>query len=429
MVETKPNNHSQFRKEPVQDREALVGDISLAAEGVFLWASLVVKEMRYKLDSEQKIPALRAVLNWLPTKLEACFERILMDRILCSSDKEEATICLRIAMFAVQSERWDPFGLWFYSRICGVLRDESTQHGSDTEEADRNCAFHFDQRTPGLFRGLMVIQPHRDNDSDSDSDSEVDDMEPEMFHSTLLFIHRSVYDYLQTKKAREALQDVFSDNDVVRVIFRSLLLAVRKMPSERSVEHDHFLHGLWVTVIAVIPLIQHLDICDQNKSLLENLETELLVRQLGCCAETGEIDWSVSRASNFSGATIFTGDGLISLFSLSYLMGYDMFTCGLQVRTHWNNEKFVKASLLCRGTDKREYAESVAGLLLLLRCGCDPNYDITSRDGSKGSAWMRILHTTIKSGEIFDMQKDENNSKRTIFKAFFSPWSGTEDYS
>lgn len=60
------NGHQNFLKEPEKDRNDFINEISHEANGVFLWAALVVKEMRCQLDCQQGISKLRQVLNWLP---------------------------------------------------------------------------------------------------------------------------------------------------------------------------------------------------------------------------------------------------------------------------------------------------------------------------------------------------------------------------
>ena len=60
------NDHQHFLKETENDRNDFINEISQEANGVFLWATLVVKEMRCQLDSQQRIPKLRRLLGCLP---------------------------------------------------------------------------------------------------------------------------------------------------------------------------------------------------------------------------------------------------------------------------------------------------------------------------------------------------------------------------
>ncbi|KAK3984451.1 hypothetical protein QBC44DRAFT_375167 [Cladorrhinum sp. PSN332] len=159
MVRSELYDHSHFRKQPEADCNALIDETVKLAEGVFLWASLVVKEMRYKLDSRQKIPALRQVLEWLPRKLEDCFERILLDRILSSSSKRESCTILQIAGGGTSSRGISHFGLWFYSRVGGFVNNEKDQLELDSTVDMLGRGEDFHERVWELFRGLMEPAP------------------------------------------------------------------------------------------------------------------------------------------------------------------------------------------------------------------------------------------------------------------------------
>lgn len=342
MVRSELYDHHQFRKQPEEDCNALIDETVQLAEGVFLWASLVVKEMRYKLDSRQKIPALRQVLEWLPRKLEDCFERILIDRILTSSNQRESCAILQIAGGGTSSRGISQFGLWFYSRVGGFVNNEKDQLARDSTVDMLGRGEDFQERIYELFRGLMEPAPQS-----------VNEYSPalSLFYPTLRFIHRSVYDYLRTDKAKWVLKGVAPDGEITTIVLKCLLVCTKSVP--RSAWTGRFASHMEATIRDVVLWLGTLDApVVKYQAVIQELETTLRSKQVPEAHLDRlevQMDWGEANTARFCDLNI-VNKPRDSILTLAPLLGVN-----------------VSMSLVSAGTDGSGGRSTLAPQLPLTR--------------------------------------------------------------
>lgn len=192
-----------------QDYTRLVQEIRKRAQGVFLWVRLVVHSLRDGLTNDDPMSLLRQRLEELPTDLEAFFEHILSS---VNEIYQKRMACTFLA--ALQSV--DPLKLIHYSFLDEFVEDP--QFGFvipfkpfDSSEIQRRVE-QAQCRLNGRYKGLL--EP-----------SSTTRLTPS---TTVDFLHRTLRDFLQTRRMRSFLQERLPDQFNVRWAISSALLADAK---------------------------------------------------------------------------------------------------------------------------------------------------------------------------------------------------------
>ncbi|KAK4161886.1 hypothetical protein QBC43DRAFT_322955 [Cladorrhinum sp. PSN259] len=402
MVENLLNDHSLFIQEPEVERNKLINDTSKQAEGVFLWAYLVVREMREKLESARapRIPKLRRVLHWLPPKLEDCFEKILVDRILPSSDRNESCLILQLVATLKGLRNSIELGSWVYSRVAGIVNKQSDRLVPDSEAGIHERTIDFKSRVYGLFRGLLEIGPF-----ESDLGGE-EPYELTVFYPPLQFIHRSIYDFLQKNTVKSVLQGLFSEDQVACIFLECLIVCTKSLPPRI----DDFTSRLQPTLVEIIPWLHGLEYSEKRNTLVLELDDALLHSQLG--SREGNIDWDqLYRFASIEPDFYEPWTKTVSIFVLSHQMGSDMLSSSLGANGHWSGRKELQPALLdavlwpliksprFEEEIPCDVINATEALTSFLRAGFDLNQPV--RIGPRrlaalsDSIWLNFLHDMI----------------------------------
>ena len=196
-------NHRQFQRLALQDprrTSALIEDIVMKAEGVFLWVKLVVKSLLAGLSNRDNITDLQQRLKLLPSDLEALYTHMLscIDPFYAKKASEifqiERSAREYLKNHGPVSEDPEPLtlaGLWF-------AYDEEFQASIHTNVEplgktllQRRCKA-MENRLKGQCAGLLETQPSST------------DLLPTR---KIQYLHRTVREYLERKVVWDALVD------------------------------------------------------------------------------------------------------------------------------------------------------------------------------------------------------------------------------
>jgi len=205
---------------------ALVHEIVVKSQGVFLWVFLVVRSLLSGLKNRDNMANLQRRLDILPSELEALYDHMFFKRL----DKfylENASRIIQIVRAARQQLRDSaqrPFTVLDLS-----LAMEDPKVAIDTEikpisssEKGRRCQLMND-RLKVSCAGLLEIQGAEDR--------WIDDEKTAGFkvEGRVQYLHRTVRDYLESAKIWGSLVSHTSNSDFhpYRSLFTSLILALK----------------------------------------------------------------------------------------------------------------------------------------------------------------------------------------------------------
>ncbi|GKZ74569.1 hypothetical protein AnigIFM50267_000806 [Aspergillus niger] len=155
----------------------IISQISEQAQGVWLWVSLVTRDLQGALRRNESVATLRRLMKELPPDLESYFARMI-ERV----DKRFRTEMARI--FLIVIEEVQPLPLFAFS----LLEEEDT-NPNYALEAEIGPLTKGSKRTEGLWERLQVrcgdllVLDHRPH--------------PIFLHNSVDLLHRTVRDYLQ----------------------------------------------------------------------------------------------------------------------------------------------------------------------------------------------------------------------------------------
>jgi hypothetical protein len=155
-VNDKFNGHSQFKTLIQHNTEysSLVHDVTIRAQGVFLWVFLVMRELLEGLTYHDSIPTLRRRLEAFPPTLEAYFQK-LVDQVPLVYHTQLART------FHIVSMTDEPLLALFYSFLDDVEEDPDFVSRLpvtplEEEQMDRRIG-QVRRRLDGRTRGLMEV--------------------------------------------------------------------------------------------------------------------------------------------------------------------------------------------------------------------------------------------------------------------------------
>ncbi|KAH6682297.1 hypothetical protein F5X68DRAFT_242963, partial [Plectosphaerella plurivora] len=191
---------------PAQDSraaEAFAGDVVRRAQGIFLWVTLAVKEIRRRHENSDT-GDLQAFLEYLPLDLEDLFRYIIFE-LIPREDRSMAHRTFSIA-FNAQAQGVTPT-LWELSFIKEYVKDpdfcikcprESVKtHGEAVRGLEPAMSW-----VRAWCRGLLEVGPViTDNDDGDDGDDGGDELS--MPRSLRIeFSHRSISEFMTTKEMK-----------------------------------------------------------------------------------------------------------------------------------------------------------------------------------------------------------------------------------
>ncbi|GKZ28320.1 hypothetical protein AbraIFM66950_003577 [Aspergillus brasiliensis] len=157
--------------------DEIITQISEQAQGVWLWVSLVARDLQGALRRNESVATLRRLMQELPPDLESYFS-LMISRV----DKRFRTEMARI--FLIVIEEVQPLPLFAFS-----LLEEEDSHPDYALDVGIGPLTNRSQRTQGLWERIQVrcsdllVLDHREH--------------PIFLHNSVDFLHRTVRDYLQ----------------------------------------------------------------------------------------------------------------------------------------------------------------------------------------------------------------------------------------
>jgi len=168
----------------------LVQDIGERAEGVFLWVRLVVRSLRNGISNKDSIPLLQERLRAIPSDLEEFFEQILASVEDIYRSRMAATFI--IAMRSPHALKLIHYYFLDQENV-GFSYDTPSKTWQSSVIQER--AIRTEQQINGRYKGLLEAASTKDISA----------------QTTVDFLHRSLSDFLATKRMREKLQSWASD--------------------------------------------------------------------------------------------------------------------------------------------------------------------------------------------------------------------------
>lgn len=204
--------------------DALIKEIAEAANGVFLWVYLVVRSFQEGLLNGDRLIDLRRRLVLLPTDLNSFYSRILTVHVHEFYREQSAVL------FAVTEEAFSPLPLMAYWYI-----GEETAERVDSQEyvwkleARPLSAARIEKRLSDMRRrlsacckGLLEVQ-----DSSDPSPAKA------YFESKVVFLHRTVRDFLRRPSSKALMHDWRSSRfETHETIARALVAQIMTAPRE-----------------------------------------------------------------------------------------------------------------------------------------------------------------------------------------------------
>jgi hypothetical protein len=178
----------QLRKEDPQCPD-FVKTLVKEADGVFLWVFLVTRSLLDGLTNSDRIKDLRNRLEEIPKDLQDYFKSILF-----STENRYRTQTARLFTVAISVRQDLPLmAYWVIDQEDPGIFFSSIQ--KTTSEVLASRMENMRRRLKVLSKGLL--------EADSTASREVDE---QLFGSKVVFLHRTVKDYLQTPDAQTMLQ-------------------------------------------------------------------------------------------------------------------------------------------------------------------------------------------------------------------------------
>ena len=199
------------------DTEALIEDIVKGAEGVFLWVYLVVRSVIRGIAEGDDIDFLRHRVQSFPSDLDEFFRNILVR--VDAEYKAQSSQALYLAYLGV-SASWIDF--WLIRQSPSGLSSpefayELAIEGLSLQRLEKRVN---ETRTflSAVCKDLLWLPKHN-----------VQDHFPIPFHKRVVFLHRSVYDFLKAENIQAMLKDQVPDHFKNGKITHQLNLARLKL--------------------------------------------------------------------------------------------------------------------------------------------------------------------------------------------------------
>jgi hypothetical protein len=358
MVNERLMKHPQFLEYEPADQQKFALAVVSRAEGVFLWVHLLIKnELWDALDEGATVDDLFSLLHRVPEELDQFFAVIVNS--IRKSNKQEAAMIFAVA---IQTDGWRfPLHAFHYSFLEDFIENpdfsftipwgflatsdsEGTSAGGHAQKIVKRLA-RFNRRLPGLCKGLLERAGGRNE---------------------LLFIHRSVYDFLKTGPP-ESIKVTLDDASARTSFIIQCLTAETKCLDwlwyslgRRSTVLGHVMDTLSSSPLDIQPFFAH----------LKHLDEALVLRQSGKPLANPKSMFD----ANFRRLAI-SGDsrGYLSVYTFARLWQLSTYVeWARQTYPSWIFEDQVGSELFyaaMRCRDSRRYAS----ITLMLDNFLDPN--------------------------------------------------------
>ncbi|KAI1081913.1 hypothetical protein F5B20DRAFT_533601, partial [Whalleya microplaca] len=225
LVSTKVKANPYWQALDEETRElALIRPICTKAEGVFLWVSLVLETVDEALLNGDSLTKIQKKINLCPVEIEGLFHHLLSSIHKC--DREWAFralfIPLSLNIFELPTSIANTVTLLQYSFLDEYFHDNDfaiKQLVSTCQDTTINRRLDITRRQIyGRCRGFLEVR--RANLS--------------TFPDCVLFVHRSIIEFLQTSEAMALMQPYIAAFDLFDALCQTLLAQIKS-----SISKDH----------------------------------------------------------------------------------------------------------------------------------------------------------------------------------------------
>jgi hypothetical protein len=396
-VEDTLGKNARFRQLQKEDPQCpnFVLNIVREADGIFLWVFLVIRSLLDGLTNSDRIGDLQERVNETPKDLKDYFKTILF-----STQNRYRTQTARIFTIAINAEIELPLMAYW------VIDQENPRYFFQCPAKTPSVEI-LNSRLENMRRRLKVLSKGLLEASDEDNP---------LFGFKVVFLHRTVKDYLQTPDAQSMLQS-WSDHsfNVDWEICSAAGTLLKIAPRETfDLTHDAA-EGTWGNAIHV--LLPYAARVDQNPLIRADLASMLEHLQAALTPAFQEYKEVIYQQLKDEGPqAIFKETSLIpDLVIMSACVSFGVF--------NFVADKFAKEPQLCsrltnhvysliwsmRGNREEGFLEysAMPMLELLLAHGVDPN---SGFDGK--TEWGFILEDLMSEGE--EMSEGEDVDRRRL---------------
>jgi hypothetical protein len=338
MTKSSLDSHRRFRLSKTKDREIFIDIIVTQAQGVFLWVKLVLNEIHDWLNDllpNQSLQSLHDLLKSIPEDLVEFFSQILQS--IRKPKRHEAWTILSLVMATDNLKENERPSLIHYSFVGEFSKNKRfgiehlMQDATVPEIKHRvDC---FRSRLKGLCKSLVEPTDH----------SELlfaDDPGCWAFKDTIVFTHRSVYEFLQQEPPKDIKE--FRDNlDINSVLLQCFIAQAKLLPFNKTVRRC-----TRDLLNACFRELRHFNFGNEHVEQLGFLDDALLHRQYET-STVQEFDWAMYPDFDDPRCPYNSDRNLISLLAYSCYYGFQSYVSWFMVnRTSLVRDSRTPAKLL-----------------------------------------------------------------------------------
>ncbi|KAK4228722.1 hypothetical protein QBC38DRAFT_474579 [Podospora fimiseda] len=281
--------HQNFVAEPVQTQQKLINTIVDRGEGVFLWVKLVLDEIWEALDDGLNFDEIYDLLDIFPDELEDFFGYMLSS--IRAGNRREGWAILAILAARTHVKNQETEGLrmpllqftfvddYLHNNQFGITMQQMPPKGDWAQKIEPRM-LKFISRLSGLCKGL------------------VDARRPDNNHpfGQLDFLHRSVYDYLQSGSLPRKFVELRQDLGLESFIIQSAIAIAKLLPLLPATNSYKYLEQSYAIFEASLEWVQNRSqyLREEHFQYLDQLNSVLLERQL-TSPNFKDIDWDRFR--------------------------------------------------------------------------------------------------------------------------------------
>jgi hypothetical protein len=217
------------------DRLRVSKTIVEKSSGIFLWAALVVKSLRERLEEGTKLSDFEKELDFLPTKLEKLYDHLL-DEILPSRrcrafqvfamiaelERTEAKLPLISCSFMDAYDQDSQFAL----RQSSARRSKISQAIDDKQDTIELLKSQTRRMIRGSCRSLVEVR------EDDDDRGDAKFIQRDACRTCVVYVHRTVPEFLQKESTRESSRQHLRGFNVASAISHILLETLRSIGAD-----------------------------------------------------------------------------------------------------------------------------------------------------------------------------------------------------
>ena len=285
----------ELQKKDGKGCQQLMKEIVDRSDGVFLWATLVLKSLLDELENRASLPKLQQKLNSMPTELEK-FLGVILESI-DEPDRKEAYCTFAICVMVSKFRRHPPLSLFRFSFLADILEDTEfavKQPIRDMTEKEINDRLaDATVRLSRCCKGLLELQIDR-----TQAESRCNVPLVKVFEGSLKFTCWPASDILQNCIQTHGAK-YLNDVDLVKVFSQLLVAQIKSVPLStdegptREASYE-LAYRLTYELAYVVDSVLQSELENEKTcfGLIEALDKALLLRQQTTCPDFQDVRWS-----------------------------------------------------------------------------------------------------------------------------------------